>query len=165
MVIALAVASPSTSSGLHISCPSGPVIPNAIIFSDCWPERHGGRQSTYINSKKAHSCNKVSILGMDLSQSSKLFTTCECLQQLQETVKAETNDQLYSSHGNMCNDASNNNFIQDPNYTENCIHVYLIVSEHEKIFVGKKHLEGVHTCRIRNQSTMSLFSISCYLSP
>ena len=35
IVIALAVASPSTSSGRHSSWPSGPVILSFIIFSDC----------------------------------------------------------------------------------------------------------------------------------
>ena len=106
MVMALAVASPSTSSGLHISWPSGPVIPSSIIFSDCYRERErervrererererergGGGGGVYVSSGssskvKTYSCNDVSILSMDLCQSSKLLAADEGLHQLHNT--------------------------------------------------------------------------------
>ena len=125
--MARAVASPSTSSGRHISCPSGPVMPSSIIFSDCCTERRkGGVCSSCASSSKRTASMRSPFSAWTCA------TAPSSLQRMKALSSCSRTDQWLYIH---------------QTGVRTCIN--LIIAKHEDIFVCEKHLEGVDTCTWR----------------
>ena len=89
IVIARAVASPSTSSGRHISWPSGPVIPRRIIFADCYmTDKAPVASQLMLWSVRGctYHFNEVTVLTMNQGQCPQLLAASEHMVHLEGGV-------------------------------------------------------------------------------